>query len=123
MGIAALVLGIISILLIPFCGFFTYLPAIIGLILGIIDIVLKKKNGEKKGIAIAGTILSTISVVLITTWILLTIVFGVIATASDQGTISKSKKAADNYKNAAKNEQLTNVNSIINQITSTPTKH
>ena len=83
MGVASLVLGIVSIPLIPFCGFFTYLPAIVGLVLGIIDIVLKKKSGENKGLAIAGTVLSSISVVLITGLILLSFVFGVIGSVID----------------------------------------
>ena len=105
MGIASLVLGIISIPLIPFCGIITYLPAIVGLILGIVDIVLKKKRGEKRGIAIAGTILSAISTVLITVWIILTIGFGIINAVGEGNTINQSKKNADIYRNAANYEQ------------------
>lgn len=71
MGVAALVLGIISIIIgfIPFCGAIAFVPAIIGLILGIVDIVKKSKSKEPKGIAIAGTVLSTIAVVVIGFWI------------------------------------------------------
>ena len=44
MAIASLVLGIISIglIIVPFCSSFSLLPAIYGLILGIIDVVEKK---------------------------------------------------------------------------------
>ena len=45
MGIAALVLGIVSIIIafVPFCGIIAFLPALVGLILGIIDLVIKNK--------------------------------------------------------------------------------
>ncbi len=71
MGVAALVLGIISILIaiIPFCGAIAFLPALIGLILGIVDTVIKAKAGKKKGISIAGLVLSALAVVLIFFWI------------------------------------------------------
>ena len=50
MGIAALILGIISIViaLIPVCGSIAFVPALVGLILGIVDTVKKGKAGEKK---------------------------------------------------------------------------
>lgn len=38
-------------------GIFT-VPALVGLILGIVDAVKKGKTGEKKGIAIAGIVLN-----------------------------------------------------------------
>ncbi len=71
MGVAALVLGIISIVIgfIPFCGAIAFVPAIIGLILGIVDIVKKSKSKEPKGMAIAGTVLSAIAVIVISFWI------------------------------------------------------
>ena len=78
MGVAALILGIISIIIgfIPLCGAIAFLPAVIGLILGIIDTVLKSKKGEKKGMSIAGIILSALAIVIISLWIF---VFGVAA--------------------------------------------
>lgn len=50
MGIAALVLGIVSIIVsfIPFCGLIGLLPALIGLILGIVDVVKKSKVENQK---------------------------------------------------------------------------
>ena len=67
MGIAALVLGIISIIssLIPGCGFIiALLPALIGLILGIVDVVKKSKSGESKGAGIAGIILTALALII-----------------------------------------------------------
>lgn len=71
MGVAALVLGIISIIIgfIPLCGSIALLPAIIGLILGIVDTVQKSKKGEKKGVSIAGLVLSAIAVAVIIFWV------------------------------------------------------
>lgn len=64
MGVASLVLGIVSVVLgfIPLCGIIALVPAIIGLILGIIDWVKKKKAGEPKGKSIAGTICSGVAI-------------------------------------------------------------
>lgn len=71
MGVAALVLGIISIIIgfIPLCGSIALLPAIIGLILGIVDTIQKSKKGEKKGVSIAGLVLSAIAVAVIIFWV------------------------------------------------------
>ncbi len=71
MGVASLVLGIISIIIgfIPFCGAIALLPAIIGLILGIVDVVKKSKSGESKGMSIAGIVLSAIAIVVIIFWV------------------------------------------------------
>ena len=70
MGVAALVLGIVSIIVawIPLCGSIAFVPAVIGLILGIIDTVQKSKKGEKKGISIAGIILNAIAIIFITVY-------------------------------------------------------
>ena len=71
MGIAALILGIISIViaLIPVCGSIAFVPALVGLILGIVDAVKKGKAGEKRGISIAGLVLSALAIVFIFLWI------------------------------------------------------
>lgn len=67
MGVAALVLGIVSVIIaiIPFCGSIAFIPAIIGLILGIVDTVQKSKKQEKKGLAVAGIVLNAIAIVFI----------------------------------------------------------
>ncbi|MFR8104210.1 MAG: DUF4190 domain-containing protein [Clostridia bacterium] len=79
MGIAALVLGIVSALIafIPFCGVIALIPALVGLILGIIDLVKKNKSGDKKGMTIAGTILSGIAVIVALVWFALSFIVGI----------------------------------------------
>ena len=71
MGIASMIVGIISLLLgfIPICGAIALIPAIVGLILGIVDTVLKTKKGEKKGMSIAGIITCSIAIIIILFWI------------------------------------------------------
>mgnify|MGYP007000577565 CR=1 FL=1 len=89
MGIAALVLGIISLIIgfIPLCGSIALLPAIIGLILGIVDTVQKKKKGEKIAVSVTGLVLSAIAVVVIIFWVF---VFGVAASKVDVNDIDAS---------------------------------
>ncbi len=68
MGIASLVLGIISLVTgwIPFICFFALILAVVGLILGIVDTVKKSKaNDKKRGISIAGLIISAIAIPII----------------------------------------------------------
>ena len=75
MGVASLVLGIISVIFawIPFCGYIALVPAIVGLILGIVNVVKQSKiEGGKKGLGIAGVVLNIIALVFI---IFYTIVF------------------------------------------------
>lgn len=82
MGIASLVLGIISLVLgwIPFVCFFVFILAVIGLVLGIVDTIKKNKTEDKKrGISIAGLIISAISIPVII--IMSFISIGIVATA------------------------------------------
>ena len=68
MGIAAFVLGIISMVIgwIPFICFLALMTAIIGLIFGIIDAIKKSKTNDKnKGFGIAGLIISAIAIPII----------------------------------------------------------
>ena len=61
MGVASLILGIISLNVgfVPLCGIIAIIPAIIGLILGIIDVIRKNKTKKKKNQSIAGIIYCT----------------------------------------------------------------
>ena len=71
MGIASLVLGIISAILgfIPVCNYFATIPAIVGLVLGIVYVVKQNKiEGGKKGMGIAGIVLNAAAIVLILVW-------------------------------------------------------
>ncbi len=71
MGVAALVLGIVSIIVacIPCGGFVAVIPATVGLILGIVDTVQKSKKKEPRGMSIAGIVLTSISLVIIILWV------------------------------------------------------
>ncbi len=70
MGIASLVLGIISAIVgfIPFCGSIAFLPALIGLILGIVYIVQQSKKQLPKGIGIAGVVLCGLALLFVIFW-------------------------------------------------------
>lgn len=77
MSVASLVLGILSVLLafVPFCGMFSLLPAAIGLILGIVGAITAKPDPLNpnlpkpgKGMAIAGSILSGVAILVCIAW-------------------------------------------------------
>lgn len=63
MGIASLVLSIVSLVLgfVPFVWLIAIIPAIVGLILGIISLVKKKQKGQ----SIAGIVISAVTIVLL----------------------------------------------------------
>lgn len=72
MDVASLVLGIISIVLgfIPLCGAIAFIPALVGLILGIIVLVKKSKDPQApKGMSIAGVALNSLAILFIFFWI------------------------------------------------------
>ena len=71
MGIAALVLGIVAVIVgfIPVCGFIALVPAAVGLVLGIIDAKQKSKQKQPKGVSVAGIILNIIAIVVILIWV------------------------------------------------------
>lgn len=68
MGIAAVVLGIISLLTswIPFVSLIALCLAITGFVLGMIDTVRKTRTGGKNGPAITGTVVSALAMVIAT---------------------------------------------------------
>jgi hypothetical protein len=66
-----MIIGIVSAILgfVPFCNYFATLPAVVGLILGIVDVVQKnKKQQPGKGVGIAGIILNAAAIILILLW-------------------------------------------------------
>lgn len=72
MGLAAMIIGIIAVVLgfIPFCGYFALLPAIVGLILGIVDVKQKSKAKQPKGQGMAGIVLNAVAIIVILLWTL-----------------------------------------------------
>lgn len=95
MGIASLVIGIISFILgfVPLCGIIALVPAIVGLILGIVDAVMKSKSGEKKGMAIAGIVLCSVAIVFIIGYYILFVALA----ASDLNNITNELNNNTNY--------------------------
>ena len=62
MGAASLVLGIVSLLGVPFLGALAILPATVGFALGLTELVLRRKKGKQTGAVIAGIVLSATAV-------------------------------------------------------------
>lgn len=98
MGVAALVLGIISVVIgfVPFCGMIAFIPAIVGLILGIVDIVKKNKANEPKGMAIAGTVLSAIAILIIIYWVFIVGLAGAAIVSSENEIIEALNQIENN---------------------------
>ena len=72
MGLAAMVIGIVAVIFgfIPFCGYFALLPAIVGLILGIIEVKKKSTAKQPKGMGMAGVVLNAVAIIVILLWTL-----------------------------------------------------
>lgn len=83
-----------------------FFPAIVGVILGMIEIVTKSKKNEKKGMGIAGVILSALAIVFIVFWVL------VIGT-SDTGKI-ENNDIENRINNSIANDN-NNANSTFNK--------
>lgn len=101
MGVASLVLGIISILFawIPFCGAIFVLPALIGLLLGIAFIAESKKHNIPHGMGIAGVILNGVALFLIISQLLMFYIGGKRGT----GFISNSSNSYNAYQDSVVN--------------------
>ncbi len=96
MGVASLILGIISLITswIPFVCFMAFILAVVGLILGIVDAVKKgKTNNSKKGFGIAGLVISAIAIPIIIFTSIIT--FGVVTTLM----VNEDYNDYDYYKN------------------------
>lgn len=70
MIIASLVIGIVSFILgfVPFCNYFATIPAIVGIILGVVGLTNAKKSEQPTGMAIAGIVLNAVAIVFILLW-------------------------------------------------------
>ncbi len=96
MAVAALILGIISFLIsfIPLLGYVSLIPAIIGLILGIVFLAKKKiekeKTKQEKGMSIAGIVLSSLALLVLLWW---TLMIGMVI---DSGLFEKARDAIQN---------------------------
>jgi hypothetical protein len=65
-----MVIGIVAAVLcwIPFCNYWAFVPAVVGLVLGAIEMNKKKKANEPKGMAVAGVVLNIVAIALIFIW-------------------------------------------------------
>jgi hypothetical protein len=70
MGIASMVIGIIALVVgfIPLCGTWAVIPAVIGLGLGIADVVVKTMRRDARGMGIAGLVLNTLAIAIIVSY-------------------------------------------------------
>ncbi|MHC4088388.1 MAG: hypothetical protein ACYSWZ_25700 [Planctomycetota bacterium] len=70
MGLAAMIIGIVAVILgfIPVCGMIALVPAIVGLILGIIEVKKKSQAKQPKGMGMAGVVLNAVAIVFIILW-------------------------------------------------------
>ena len=70
MGLASMIIGIVSLGIgfIPMCGFWAAAPAVVGLILGVVDLVLKSRRKQPRGKAIVGVILNPLAIIVIVAW-------------------------------------------------------
>ncbi len=70
MGVASLVLGIVALCLgvVPFVGVVMFVPALLGLIFGIIEVRNKSNAGQPKGTGIAGIVLSGLAMLAVLFW-------------------------------------------------------
>ena len=71
MGIAALVIGVISLIIgfIPACGIVALVPAIVGLILGVVHFSKQGKASQPRGIGIAAIVLNVAAIAIIGIWV------------------------------------------------------
>lgn len=111
MAIASLVLGIISFVLgfIPYVNIIVIIPAIAGLILGIISIANKKKREDgksRKGLGIAGLILNGVALIVITVSVAIFIVNPINTLQTPIGKYSSSAQSNDSESNDELNEAL-----------------
>ena len=100
MGIASFVIGLTCLILSPFLSILLILPAILALVLGIVDTVLKSKKKQPKGLAIAGIVLSTIALIIC----VLVIVAGIMVYNTTAETISSGFDLTQELENASQNQ-------------------
>ena len=121
MGIASLVLGIVGVCFsfIPVFNYLFAIPVIIGLVLGIVDLVRKSKiEGAKKGKSIAGVVLNIIAILIIIIWTFAAVLISV--SVADSGIIQKSQSSSDSLRAAqeAEDAMLKELTEKYNSITS-----
>jgi hypothetical protein len=63
MGLASMIIGIVALASCTTCGGrVAVIPAVIGLVLGVLHLVLQRKGGRRRGVAIVGVILNPLAI-------------------------------------------------------------
>lgn len=110
MGTASLVIGIIAIILgfIPFLNYFLLFPALLGLVLGIVDIAVKVKHNQPRSESICGVVLNGLAIFVIAAW---TVVIAlIISNSGDQ--IQKMQPVIQNQINRLQQQRAAYVSDM-----------
>lgn len=101
-GIIALVVGFV-----PFCGAWAIIPAAVGIVLGMVDVIVKSKRNEKRGQAIAGLVLNPLAIAIVVTWWVLAAIAaneaGISTDPALQQQIFQGLQGNQNYQNRQQN--------------------
>ena len=107
MKIASLVIGCVTILLsfIPCLGWFAILPAVVGIILGVLAFKQARKNNQPKGMPIAGIVLNIVSILFVC--VFTTLVYSSSTTASkEKGSTTASEEVGTKLENKISLEEM-----------------
>jgi hypothetical protein len=109
MGIAAMVIGIVAVSFawVPICGSIALTPAIVGLVLGIVEVALKSAQHAPKKIGAAGIVLNGVAIAFILFWWCIFIPIGLYQDKLNRDTQVETK---------AKSTQDANVPSDVNTL-------
>jgi hypothetical protein len=110
MGTASLVIGIIAIIFgfIPLLNYFLLFPALLGLVLGIIDIAIKVKHNLPRSESICGVVLNGLAIFVIAAW---TVVIAlIISNSGDQ--IQKMQPVIQNQINRLQQQRAAYVSDM-----------
>ena len=119
LGIAGLVLGILSLILsfVPCIGMYAILPGLVALVLSIVSMIQAKKGGASNGLAIGGLICSIIAIAIAIWWIF------AVSKVADSG--SKTLEILNEMEKNTKinSDSLTKVMESLRQLNDTTTGH
>lgn len=83
-------------------GVVVLVPALIGIILGIADIISKRKKKGNKGMAIAGLVLSIISIAVMVLWFVL---FGSAVSNKNNSVLERSEQMVEELEELQEREK------------------
>ena len=116
MGIASMVIGIISLIVgfIPFCGMWVVIPALAGIGLGIAELLSRSNPKKNRGMAIAGLVLNPLAIIIVAVWWVLLAIAANGATqnldATFQQQMRQGMQTLQDYQNRQQNPPSPNAN-------------